>query len=159
MRIPKDPRLVQRRNRHSTAATLPSVEEAAGNAVPILYPREGGWHARVVDWWASVWRSPMAGEYLESDKAGLYLLAELHQRFWTVPGARTVASLAAEIRQQEIRFGLSPAARRKLQWAIEQGETAAERTETRRRARAPKMDPKKDPRDVLKLVADKDPGA
>lgn len=156
MTEPKPPGMRQRRNRASTRATLPSVEESAGRVVPILPGRPEGerWHVRVTDWWGAVWRSPMAAEYLDSDKCGLYMLAELHQRFWSSPGARTVASLAAEIRQQEIRFGLSPAARRRLQWEIERGETAADRTENRRKARAQSAAARKDPREVLKLMTD-----
>src|SRR5687768_6317243 len=109
---------------------------------------------RVTEWWAAVWTSPMASEYIESDRAGLHLLAELHQRFWTAEGARTKASLSAEIRQQEARFGLSPVARRTLQWSIEKGETAEEKTTARRRARALQAAARKDPRDVLKVVRD-----
>ena len=88
------------------------------------------------------------------DAAGLRLLAELHQRFWTAEGSRTKASLSAEIRQQEARFGLSPLSRRQLQWSIDKGDTAQEKTTSRRWARALTAAEKKDPRDVLKVVRD-----
>jgi preprotein translocase subunit SecD len=111
------------------------------------------WHPRVIEWWHSVWTSPMAEEYLGADiKGGLYLLAELHQRRWTETQTAVLIGLAAEIRQQEIRFGLSPIDRRRLQWSIEQGETADERTKRRRESKQLTETSKKDPRNVLGLV-------
>lgn len=94
----------------------------------------------------------MSSEYILSDQAGLHLLAELHERFWIAEGSRTKASLNAEIRQKEARFGLRPVARRTLQWSIEKGETAEERTTARRRTRALLVAEKKDPREVLRVV-------
>src|SRR5262245_10403231 len=74
----------QRRNKVTTAAQLPTAEEASENTVPKLPPRgkdkDGKtlrWHPMVVRWWASVWRSPMASEYLDADMTGgLYMLAD-----------------------------------------------------------------------------------
>jgi hypothetical protein len=143
----------QRRNRTSTAAQLSSPEAAAKNDVPNLPAREKSserWHAKVVAWWKSVWRSPMAAEFLDSDvKGGLYVLAELYQVLWDGE-QKDVAKVAAEIRQQEIRFGLSPIDRRRLQWEVEKGDQAEERTTRRRRARETEG---KDPRDLLKKVS------
>lgn len=156
---PKPPHLRQRRNRAATRATLPSVAASAGNAIPPLPDREGGWHPRVTDWWAAVWTSPMASEYIESDRAGLHLLAELHERFWTAEGSRTKASLSAEIRQQEARFGLSPVARRTLQWSIDRGEDAEERTRKRRTSKRLQEAAAKDPREVLRVVRSQPPSA
>lgn len=151
-RPPKPPEMRQRRNRSSTIATLPPPEESAKNKVPPLPPREKSserWHAKVVAWWDSVWKSPMAAEYLDSDvKGGLYLVAELYQQLWAGNG-EDVARLAGEIRQQEIRFGLSPIDRRRLQWEIEKGEQAGERTQRRRGLRSVEG---KDPREVLKVA-------
>lgn len=104
----------------------------------------------VREWWASAWRSPMASEWLESDKrGGLFQVAVLHQDFWTAETPRERLMAAAEIRLQEVRFGLSPIDRRRLQWTIEQGETAAERTAARRESKRPRAGA--DPREVLKL--------
>jgi hypothetical protein len=110
------------------------------------------WHPNVVAWWASVWRSPMASEYLDADmKGGLYLLADLHQARWDLrDNPSALKEIAGEIRLQEVRFGLSPSDRSRLRWAIEQGETAAERTEARRERKAPKKE--RDPRSLLKVV-------
>ena len=150
--IPKPPGMRQRRNKTTTRATLPSEAETANAKVPALPPISATevWHPMVVEWWASVWRSPMAVEYLESDKKDLFVLARLHQDFWTATSSISRQSLAAEIRQQGQRFGLSPIDRRRLQWEIEKGERASQRTESRRKASKP--DSKKDPRDVLKVV-------
>ncbi len=137
-----------RRNRAATQATLPSEAEAATWEVPPLPPRRGKWHERVVEWWAAVWTSPMAHEYIESDKQGLILLAMLLQDFWTAQAARDRFKFATEIRQQEARFGLTPVDRRRLQWEIERAEVAGKKTAARRK----RADRNKDPRDVLKLT-------
>lgn len=153
---PKPAHLRQRRNRTPGAATLPTPESAAKNKVPELPPREKqteNWHTKVVEWWHAVWTSPMATEYLESDvRGGLYELAELKQVFWTAENGKARLIAAAEIRLQEVRFGLSPIDRRRLQWEIEKGEKAVEQTKTRRKARRLKKLSEKNPRDVLKVV-------
>jgi hypothetical protein len=147
----KPDHLRQRRNKVPSAAHLPTEESAQGNKVPPLPKKPDGWEPQVLEWWESVWKSPMASEYLDADmKGGLYLLADLHQARWTErDDPRVLRALAAEIRLQEVRFGLSPIDRSRLRWTIEQGETAAERTESRRAAKSGKA---KDPRSVLKMV-------
>jgi hypothetical protein len=105
----------------------------------------------VIEWWDAVWRSPMAAEYLDTDmKGGLYLLAELHQRRWTSDETKEVIAAAAEIRHQEVRFGLSPIDRRRLQWEVEKAERAVEKTQTRRERQT--VTSAKDPRDVLRIA-------
>jgi hypothetical protein len=122
--------------------------------LPIREAKTEVWHPKVREWWSSVWKSPMASEFVGPDiRGGLYLLAELYQRRWSDADTKTLVALASEIRQQEIRFGLSPIDRRRLQWEIEKGETAAERTTTRRRATKLDEVAKTDPRSVLTLVA------
>jgi len=153
--IPKPPGLRQRRNRASTKAILPTAAEAAKQNIPPLPTPatpswDGNWHEHVVAWWESVWHSPMAAEYLEPDKRGLILLAYLQQSFWTARTNEERFKFAAEIRQQEVRFGLTPIDRRRLQWEVEKGESAAVRTATRRKRK--RANPKKDPREVLKLA-------
>lgn len=150
--LPKPAGLRQRRNRESTRALLPSEREAAAAEVPALPKLARGkkWNAMVVGWWEAVWRSPMASEYLTADKEALYLLARLHQDFWTADDPKERQQLAAEIRQQGVRFGLSPIDRRRLQWEVEKGEQASDRTETRRKRKV--VAEAKDPREVLKVV-------
>jgi hypothetical protein len=94
----------------------------------------------------------MASEYLDADmKGGLYQLLMLHQDFWNADNAAERTSAAKEIRLQEVRFGLSPIDRRRLQWTVEQGEAAAEKTETRRQAKKAKR-PGGDPRKALRIA-------
>ena len=158
---PKPDHLRQRRNKNPTSAVLPTEESSAGNEVPELPEREPDkdgkkqdWHPMVREWWASVWRSPMASEYLDTDmKGGLYLLADLHQLRWTLRDSMALNQVATEIRLQEVRFGLSPVDRSRLRWVISQGEEAAEKTEARRQGKVPKVPSKgRDPRAVLKMA-------
>lgn len=159
--LPKPAHLRQRRNKPTSEATLLSPAASAGNEVPVLPARDldsekkpQAWHPKVLEWWASVWRSPMASEFLDADmKGGLYLLADLHQARWeSRDDGKTLTALAAEIRLQEVRFGLSPIDRSRLRWTIEQGETAREKTEARREGKAPKVPKGKDPRSILKMA-------
>lgn len=145
---PKNPALRQRRNQTTTRATLPTPEESALNEVPDLPERQGGWRSEVVTWWESAWRSPMASEWLDSDMhGGLYLLADLYQARWIArEDPKLLRELAAEIRTQCAEFGLTPMTRRRLQWEIEKGEQAAERTESRRKSSAPAKRAVRDPR-------------
>lgn len=70
----------------------------------------------------------MAAEYHPSDKHALFLLAVLMDAFWVKPSQ----SLAAEIRQQRMAFGLTPYDRRRLEWTIESAEQAKDRGHARR---------------------------
>ncbi len=145
-RKPKPPSLRKGHHRRSACAMLPTEAEAASQEVPPLCPRPRGgkWHLQVIAWWESVWRSPMAAEYIEVDKHGLFMVAVLKQDFETA-SAKDRARYAAEIRRWEEKFGLDPVSRRRLEWAIEKGETAAVQTQARRQR-------KMDPRAVLKIL-------
>lgn len=95
----------------------------------------------------------MASEYLDADKKGvLDVLTNLYEAFFQATDSGEMVKLASEIRLQEVRVGLSPIDRFRLRWTIDQGETAAERTESRRAAKVPKAPKGKDPRGVLKMV-------
>ena len=156
---PKPADLRQRRNKASTNAHLPSEADSAENEVPDLPPLDCedddgspvDWHPMVTEWWDSVWRSPMASEFVESDKrGGLFELALLRQGFWTATSRTGRLEAAREIRLQDVRFGLDAISRRRLQWEIDRGEEAAEKTKSRRVRKSAK--PSKDPRGVLKVV-------
>lgn len=132
------------------AASLPSAEAAAGFSVPALHPRtdDGEWHPHVLDWWRAVWRSPMAPEFLDADmKGGLYLLADLYQVRWTASSPNELINAAKEIRLQEVRFGLTPIDRRRLQWEVARGEQAEQR-----RPRRDDDKPSTDPRSALRAI-------
>lgn len=117
---PKDPALRQRRNTTATAATLsPQLEPVRPPALPTRPAREvkagklKPWHRLTREWWRDVWASPMAPKYTRADKHGLYILAELVDRFWYGDTGQ-----AGEIRLQSARFGLAPVDRWRLQWDV-----------------------------------------
>ena len=146
--MPKDPSVRARRNKSSTAATL---RADAAITAPELPGDE--WHPMTLAWWRDVWASPMAPEYDDSDKHGLYVLAMLVEDFWRTESSTARKDLAAELRQQGQRFGLSPIDRRRLQWEIERTEDAEARGERRRApARPPTPAAGDDPRAVLYAV-------
>lgn len=114
---PKASAVRQRRNRTSTQATLSLVESTRVRA-PQLQPRDRLWHPLTRAWWHDVWHSPMAAEFLQADLHGLYRLAVLIDAFWLQP----TKELAAEIRQEQTAYGLTPIDRRRLQWEVERVE-------------------------------------
>jgi len=142
---PKDPRLRQRVNKVTTAAKLPADGDAPPREIPPLPKRkcppcegtgavkgeacatcEGSgiwaWHELTLAMWADVWRSPMAGEFVQADVHRLYAYAVLVDRFWLGE-----VEQAAEIRLQGQCFGLTPLDRRRLQWEVEKVEQAQKR--------------------------------
>lgn len=137
-----------RRNKSSTNATL---KADAAIVAPELPHRD--WHPMTLAWWRDLWASPMAPEYDDSDRHGLFKLALLQDDFWTAETARERKEASAEIRLQEQRFGLSPIDRRRLQWEIEKSEEAVERGAKRRcSGRAASKPNGSDPRAVLRAL-------
>lgn len=136
---PKDPTLRQRRNRATTAATLPA--EGHRRRVPPLPKHRKRWHAMTVAWWRDVWRSPMATEFAKADTHQLFVVAELLERFWRKPNA----ALAKEVRLAAQAFGLNPLDRRRLQWELPREEEPA-------RVEAAPAEPTVDPRSILRAV-------
>ena len=108
---PKSPATRQRRNKSASAAVLPTG--ALGDA-PTL-PKGRRWRAETKAWWADVWASPMASQFLQADVHALRRLAVLVNAFWVAPST----SMAGEIREQEARFGLTPLDRWRLQWKFD----------------------------------------
>lgn len=105
------------------------------------------WAALTKAWWTRLWASPMAGQFIESDVDGLYVLATLKDAFWScAPGDPKMGALAAEIRMQEQRFGVTPLDRRRLEWELEREPAGAE-TAPPTPAPAPV-----DPRKTMRLV-------
>lgn len=141
----KHPSVRARRNKASTHAIL-TPQTAAD--IPDLPEREESWTRHTLAWWRDVWASPMAPEYDDSDRHGLFMLAVLVDLFWTKPHWTT----AAEIRLQAQRFGLSPLDRRRLQWEIERTDEAQDRGARRRQATKTPAQTGADPRDVLRAV-------
>ena len=131
--MPKRPELRQRRNKAVTRAVLPAVQGGALEKPRLpACPNDGPWHAMAKRWWADVWDSPMAFEFLGGDVPALFRLAALVDRFWKT-GALAVAS---EIRLLEREFGLTPLSRRRLEWQVATAEDAKDKHERRRARRA-----------------------
>lgn len=155
----------RRRNKAPVAATLTSSSKR-GRA-PNL-PGSAKMLASTRDWWKTVWASPMAAHWIEADRPAVVRLAHLQDlvarelRGWTdrddvghlveddqVPelvrvklgGAMVSVTLLAEMRQIEDRLGLTPMARKRLQWELEDETAAApaarvpDEVEARRRER------------------------
>lgn len=141
--VPKPALLRQRKNRASTSARF--VDQNPLQGVPELPKRKRKWRAEVVAWWHDLWTSPMVSEYIQSDTHGLFMLADMMDRYYREP----TAALATEIRLQRQCFGLTPIDRRRLQWEIERGEEAQEKSNKRKRAQ---IKPSKDPRGILGVV-------
>lgn len=141
--IPKPASTRARRNKASTHRQLEVVHDTP---VPKLPPGRR-WLKPTRDWWRDVWASPMAPEYDSSDIHGLFMLAVLVDQFWSDPSEKA----AAEIRLQRQCFGLTPIDRRRLQWEIDRGDSAAQKTRKRRAAGVSKPEavPEVDPRQLL----------
>jgi len=146
-RLPKNAATRQRTNKHAEQADLDEESERSAADERVKVPKLplalfGGDkpHPLVAQWWRSIWRSPMASRWLDSDLQGLYQLAMLKQQFIERP----TPQLSGEMRQQEARYGLSPLDRRRLEWNVhgpeKQGKKAAAKREQR------------DPRDVLRAL-------
>jgi hypothetical protein len=112
-----------------------------GFEAPSLPPSlDGGpWHSMTQQWWDDLWDSPMAPEYDDSDRHGLFLLAVLVDGFWRSPSKE----LAAEIRLQRQCFGLTPIDRRRLQWTIPPASDDDKGKGASRRGGQPDESPKK----------------
>jgi hypothetical protein len=98
----------------------------------------------------------MAPEYDDSDRHGLIRLAILVDDYWLADNANTRVKVSAEIRMQGQLYGITPLDRRRLQWEIDRGEDAEERTRKRKAAAKPAApssnEPVVDPRSLLQAV-------
>lgn len=128
--IPKPP---GQRVRQGTAQghwrTLPAATPFKRPALPKRTP---AWLKSTREWWVVLWESPMATTYLEADVPALVRLAEMvdDRARGTLSATETIAMTALED-----RFGLSPKARRALQWEIGQ----AAQSEPGRPVEVPKL--------------------
>ena len=107
----------QRRRRNKAPAVVKLANRQPGK--PPSLPK--GFSPAARKWWATVWASPMAVLWLEADVPSLVRLAALVE---LADSGEMAPQVLAEIRQLEDRFGLSPLARRRLQWELEQGAEA-----------------------------------
>ena len=119
--LPKPPE--QRRRRNAGQARwrqLPS--EGRAEKAPTLPPKKPTWLKGTRDWWLTIWASPMATAWEMADVDSLVRLARLKDDF---DRGMAPASALPAMQQLEDRFGLSPKARRALQWEV--AKTAEER--------------------------------
>lgn len=138
-RLPKEPRLRQRRNKASTRAELPAII-AGSKPAPELPKRAKDarpWHPETVEYWAEVWGSPESTQWTRADRGQVVVFFKLMDDL-----NHGNLDRAAEIRLQAARFGLDVMARRRLQW---------ERQETYE-PQAPPMRTGTDPRKLLRMV-------
>lgn len=135
-----------RRNQSTTRATLVADHDVEAPKLPTRL-----WHEQTRAWWRDVWSSPMAPEYDDSDKHGLFALAVLVDDFWHCDEAKLRKEIASEIRQQRQCFGLTPIDRRRLQWEIERTEDAQDRGR-KRRPSPPVSEQQGDPFAALRAV-------
>lgn len=93
-------------------------------------PTEPEWNDAVVRWWESIWSSPMASEFVESDIHGLYLACMyLHESLnpFHKPSDRNTFAKSWEAAVKN--YGLTPSARETLRWQVAQGTSAQKRTD------------------------------
>src|SRR6266550_8015252 len=105
----------QRRRRNKAPAVIKLANRRPSK--PPALPK--GFSPAARKWWATVWASPMAALWLEADVPALVRLAALVD---LADSGDMAPQVLAEIRQLEDRFGLSPLARRRLQWELEPGD-------------------------------------
>lgn len=113
----KDPTLRGRRNKTTTRATL-SKPAAETTEKPKL-PSSIDWFPEVVAWWDDLWASEPRKEWIDVDTHLLAVAARLYQMMLD-PDTKPLAAkaLAGEYRQILVQFGLTPMARRTLQWEV-----------------------------------------
>jgi hypothetical protein len=139
---PKPAHLRQRTNKKAGHAVLTAVQSTDAPDIP--NPDGRGWHLLTLQSWARAWRSEMAAKWLDSDVDGLGRLAILWDEFYKEPKA----TMLAEIRLQEQRFGLSPLDRSRLQWEINK----ADESERRKPKPMVRRTGTNDPRAILMAV-------
>ena len=97
----------------------------------------------------------MVQEWTEADVELLIVCLAQRHAYWQAfdkDDNRVLPTLLNSIVSAEKNLGLSPMSRRSLQWQIEQGEAAEEKTTQRRKARAASSKPRlaeADPRELL----------
>lgn len=114
---PKPPGQRVRRNKDQ-----PTWKTLAPAPAAIPPPPPEHWSDLRKEWWASIWRSPMAAMWLESDVFNLLDLGE------TMELPKKSAEHLGEIRQMRAHYGLTPASRKSLMWNIPSAEAEEEST-------------------------------
>jgi hypothetical protein len=103
----------QRRNRNPKRAGEWVLLPEGGYRGPIPSTADLGLSREAQQWWRTIWRSPMATQWIEADVPALIELAILRDRL-----REGQISLAAEVRLRSDLFGLTPAGRQQRRWVI-----------------------------------------
>ena len=144
--IPKRPSTRQRRNGQRDIVHLAPRREVKHPPLPkhLKTPQ-------VKAMWKRLWDSEMAPEYTEADHDGLFVYAELIDEFYRADVSPTRRlEVAKEIRLQRQGYGLTPLDRRRLQWEVDRGDEAVQKTQKRKNAAKPKaVETGDDPRAAL----------
>lgn len=112
----------QRRRRNKDQPQWRSVPKVKRKVPPMPGGAKATSSARA--YWKTLWSSPMAAMYQEADKFAVARAAVLHAL--VLRGEAKAAELT-ELRNLEMALGITPLARRKLQWEVDTaaGEGAA----------------------------------
>lgn len=151
----------QRRNKKATASVIEAApaQKTAGKAPPLgkfrpdfrevihggkLVRERTEWHPQTRHWWTTIWRSAVAGRFIDAQVPQLLAIARLVDDFWRADNASDARSLHSELRMAVREFGLTPLAARSLGWEfrrplVESGPSA------------PKLPPGADPRKILDI--------
>lgn len=155
---PKNPKVRQRVNKHTTAATIAADPILAMDLPPRdLLSVDGAWHAMTIKWWTDVWDSPMRDEFVKADIHALYRLAMLVDAYWKSELPKDLIALSAEIRLTGQNFGLTPLDRRRLQWTVATTKTAERKAASPAGSRGEDEKPRgkaTDPRGFLRAIGD-----
>jgi hypothetical protein len=106
----------QRRRRNAGQSQWKELHESGRQGDPPKLP-VGEWLDSTREWWRTIWCSPMATIWVDADVEPLTRLAVLKDEF-----DRGERNQLTAIQNLEDRYGLSPKARRQLQWEIAKGE-------------------------------------
>jgi hypothetical protein len=107
-----------RRRRNAGQSQWKQLPAAGRDGTPPDLP-DGDWLPGTLEWWATIWSSPMATIWEPADLDGLFRLA--HLRDEQHRGDLPYSALGA-MQALEDHYGLNPKARRMLQWEISKGE-------------------------------------
>lgn len=147
----KDPSVRRRTNATTTRATLTKPVRPKVPPLPKL-PDDVKWHPQVVEWWKATWTSEMREQWAAADLHLLYLAAKLQQTFWNpATEVKDMKAIAGELRLIFAHFGLSPMARKSLEWELPKDEPKT--TPAPRKRAAKKVAPPADPRARFRVVS------
>jgi hypothetical protein len=101
--------------------------------IPELPERPDMWHRIVQDWWRDVWTSPMSEEWHPETDFYNVLRAAMHfHDMWMAETPTQRQKASAEFDKILVPLGLTPYARRRLEWTMEMADDAKAKGRRRR---------------------------